>query len=146
MLQRTWVTVALAIAVVYVPIFYRVTRGPVLSLREREFVKAAVSTGQRPIETALRHVLPNVSGLVVVQIALSLSWAVLTEAALSFLGLGTPPPAPSLGSMIFEAKNTAVLAPWTLYAPGVVVVLLVAALNLVGDALRDVLDPREEGR
>lgn len=145
-LQRTWVTVALAIAVVYVPIFYRVTRGPVLSLREREFVKAAVSTGQRPIETALRHVLPNVSGLVVVQIALSLSWAVLTEAALSFLGLGTPPPAPSLGSMIFEAKNTAVLAPWTLYAPGVVVVLLVAALNLVGDALRDVLDPREEGR
>ena len=80
------------------------------------------------------------------QIALSLSWAVLTEAALSFLGLGTPPPAPSLGSMIFEAKNTAVLAPWTLYAPGVVVVLLVAALNLVGDALRDVLDPREEGR
>ena len=76
----------------------------------------------------------------------SLSWAVLSEAALSFLGLGTPPPAPSLGSMIFEAKNTAVLAPWTLYAPGVVVVLLVAALNLVGDALRDVLDPREEGR
>ncbi len=145
-LERTWVTVALAIAVVYVPIFYRVTRGPVLSLREREFVKAAVSTGQRPIETALKHVLPNVSGLVVVQVALSLSWAVLTEAALSFLGLGTPPPAPSLGSMIFEAKNTVLLAPWTLYAPGIVVVVLVAALNLVGDALRDALDPREEGR
>lgn len=145
-LTRTWVTVAIAIAVVYVPIFYRVTRGPVLSLREREFVKAAISTGQRPMATALRHVLPNVSALIVVQVALSLSWAVLTEASLSFLGLGTPPPAPSLGSMIFEAKNTVALAPWTLFAPGVVVVALVAALNLVGDALRDVLDPNEKGR
>ncbi len=145
-LQRTWVTVAVAIAVVYVPIFYRVTRGPVLSLRERDFVRAAVATGQRPLATVWRHVLPNVSSLVIVQVALSLSWAVLTEAALSFLGLGTPPPVPSLGSMIFEAKNTVLLAPWTLYAPGAVLVVLVAALNLVGDAVRDVLDPREKGR
>ncbi|OYO13821.1 diguanylate cyclase [Enemella evansiae] len=142
-LTRNWVTVAIAIAVVYVPIFYRVTRGPVLSLREVEFVRAAVSTGQNPWAVMFRHVLPNITGLVIVQVALSLSWAVLTEASLSFLGLGTPPPAPSLGSMIFEANSTVYVAPWTMVAPGVLVVLLVSALNLLGDGLRDVLDPRE---
>ncbi|WP_460769475.1 ABC transporter permease [Mariniluteicoccus flavus] len=142
-LDRNWFTVAVAIAVVYVPIFYRVTRGPVLSLREVEFVRAAVSTGQGPWSVMFRHVLPNIAPLVIVQVALSLSWAVLTEAALSFLGLGTPPPAPSLGSMIFEAKNTVYIAPWTMIAPGVLVVVLVAALNLLGDGLRDVIDPRD---
>ncbi|OYO23533.1 diguanylate cyclase [Enemella dayhoffiae] len=142
-LERNWITVAVAIAVVYVPIFYRVTRGPVLSLREVEFVRAAVSTGQNSWAVMFRHVLPNITPLVVVQVALSLSWAVLTEASLSFLGLGTPPPAPSLGSMIFEARSTVYVAPWTMIAPGVVVVLLISALNLLGDGLRDVLDPRE---
>lgn len=139
-LDRNWFTVAIAIAVVYVPIFYRVSRGPVLSLREREFVQAAVSTGQNPWATMLVHVLPNITALIIVQVALSLSWAVLTEAALSFLGLGTPPPAASLGSMIFEAKNIVVVAPWTLLAPGAMVVVLVAALNLLGDGLTDALD------
>ncbi|MDN5725416.1 MAG: ABC transporter permease [Propionibacteriales bacterium] len=139
-LDRNWFTVAIAIAVVYVPIFYRVSRGPVLSLREREFVQAAVSTGQNPWVTMFLHVLPNITALIIVQVALSLSWAVLTEAALSFLGLGTPPPAASLGSMIFEAKNIVVVAPWTLLAPGAMVVVLVAALNLLGDGLTDALD------
>lgn len=139
-LDRNWFTVALAIAVVYVPIFFRVARGPVLSLREREFVKAAVSTGQNPWATMTFHVLPNISSLVIVQTALSLSWGVLTEAALSYLGLGTPPPAPSLGSMIFEAQNVVFIAPWTLLAPGVMVVVLVAALNLLGDGLTDAFD------
>lgn len=139
-LDRTWFTVALAIAVVYVPIFFRVARGPVLSLREQDFVRAAVSTGQNPWATMALHVLPNISGLVIVQTALSLSWAVLTEASLSFLGLGTPPPAPSLGSMIFEARNVISIANWTMIAPGIVVVLLVAGLNLLGDGLRDAFD------
>lgn len=139
-LDRNWFTVALAIAVVYVPIFYRVARGPVLSLREREFVQAAVSTGQNPWATMAVHVLPNIGSLVIVQTALSLSWGVLTEAALSYLGLGTPPPAPSLGSMIFEAQNVVFVAPWTLLAPGVMVVVLVAALNLLGDGLTDAFD------
>ncbi|HZE41969.1 MAG TPA: ABC transporter permease, partial [Stackebrandtia sp.] len=89
--SRNWFTIAVAIAVVYVPIFVRVVRGPVLSLREIEYVKAAVATGQPRWSIMLRHVLPNITSIIIVQVTLSLSWAVLTEAALSFLGLGTPP-------------------------------------------------------
>lgn len=94
----------------------------------------------------MRHVLPNITSIIVIQVALSLSWAVLTEASLSFLGLGTPPPAPSLGSMIFEARSLTFVAPWTLIAPGAVVVLLVVGLNLLGDGFRDTLDPRNRGK
>ncbi|MGO1489119.1 MAG: ABC transporter permease [Arachnia sp.] len=144
--ERNWFTIAVAIAIVYVPIFIRVTRGPVLSLREIEYVKAATSTGQSRVGIMLRHVLPNITSIVIVQVTLSLSWAVLTEAALSFLGLGTPPPAPSLGSMIFEARTLVSIAPWTMIAPGVVIVLLVVGLNLLGDGLRDALDPRNRGK
>lgn len=144
--ERNWFTIAVAIAIVYVPIFIRVTRGPVLSLREVEYVKAAKSTGQSRMATMFRHVLPNITSIIIVQVTLSLSWAVLTEASLSFLGLGTPPPAPSLGSMIFEARTLLTIAPWTMIAPGVVVVLLVVGLNLLGDGLRDSLDPRNRGK
>lgn len=144
--ERNWFTIAVAIAIVYVPIFIRVTRGPVLSLREIEYVKAATSTGQSRVGIMFRHVLPNITSIVIVQVTLSLSWAVLTEAALSFLGLGTPPPAPSLGSMIFEARTLVSIAPWTMIAPGVVIVLLVVGLNLLGDGLRDALDPRNRGK
>jgi len=143
--DRTWFTIAVAIAIVYVPIFIRVTRGPVLSLREIEFVKAATSTGQSRTMVMLRHVAPNITSILIIQVTLSLSWAVLTEASLSFLGLGAPPPTPSLGSMIFEARTLVYLAPWTMIAPGVVVVLLVVGLNLLGDGLRDTLDPRNRG-
>lgn len=145
-LDRSRVTVAIAIAVVYIPIFARVIRGPVLALREMEFVKAATSTGQRPVAVMFRHVLPNVAPIVIVQVTLSLSWAFLTEAALSYLGLGAPPPAPSLGSMIFEARTLVYLAPWTMIFPGAVIVLVVVSLNVLGDALRDALDPRNRGR
>ncbi|WP_198671545.1 ABC transporter permease [Desertihabitans aurantiacus] len=141
-LARNWFTVAVAIAVVYVPIFVRTTRGATLSVRQVDFVRAAVSTGQHPLATVVRHVLPNVAGHVVVVVALALSWAVLTEAALSFLGLGTPPPAASLGSLILDARTTVFVAWWTMLFPGVLVVLLVIAFNLLGDALRDALDPR----
>ncbi|MCE0509742.1 ABC transporter permease [Microbacterium sp. KKR3/1] len=144
--DRNWFTIAVAIAIVYVPIFIRVTRGPVLSLREVEYVKAAKSTGQSRMATMFRHVLPNITSIIIVQVTLSLSWAVLTEASLSFLGLGTPPPAPSLGSMIFEARTLVAIAPWTMIAPGVIVVLLVVGLNLLGDGLRDSLDPRNRGK
>jgi peptide/nickel transport system permease protein len=145
-LARNWFTVAVAIAIVYVPIFIRVTRGPVLSLREIEYVKAAVSTGQSRWMVMLRHVLPNIMSIVVIQVALSLSWAVLTEASLSFLGLGTPPPAPSLGSMILDARTLVYVAPWTMIGPGVAIVLFVIGLNLLGDGLRDTLDPRSRDR
>lgn len=140
--DRSWFTVAVAIAVVYVPIFVRTSRGATLSVREVEFVRAAVSTGQHPLATVFRHVLPNIAGQVVVTVALALSWAVLTEAALSFLGLGTPPPAASLGSLILDARTTVFVAPWTMVFPGVLVVLLVVSFNLLGEALRDALDPR----
>ncbi|MGH8883112.1 MAG: ABC transporter permease, partial [Stackebrandtia sp.] len=119
---------------------------PVLSLREIEYVKAATSTGQRRFAIMLRHVLPNITSIVIVQITLSLSWAVMTEASLSYLGLGTPPPAPSLGQMIYDAQKLLTIAPWTLAAPGAVVVLFVVGLNLLGDGLRDVFDPRHRSR
>jgi peptide/nickel transport system permease protein len=144
-MERNWFTVAVAIAIVYVPIFIRVARGPVLSLREIEYVRAAVSSGQSRLAIMMRHVLPNITSIIIVQVSLSLSWAVLTEASLSFLGLGTPPPAPSLGSMIYEARTLVYVAPWTMIAPGIVVVLLVVGLNLLGDGLRDSFDPRKRG-
>jgi peptide/nickel transport system permease protein len=144
-MERNWFTVAVAIAIVYIPIFIRVARGPVMSLREIEYVRAAVSTGQSRLAIMLKHVLPNITSIIIVQVSLSLSWAVLTEASLSFLGLGTPPPAPSLGSMIYEARTLMYIAPFTMIAPGVVVVLLVVGLNLLGDGLRDALDPRNRG-
>lgn len=143
---RNWFTIAVAIAVVFVPIFIRVVRGPVLSLREVEFVKAAVSTGQRKSAVMLRHVLPNITSIIIVQVTLALSWAVLTEASLSFLGLGTPPPAPSLGLMILDARSLVTIAPWTMIAPAAMIVALVVGLNLLGDGLRDTFDPRSRGR
>jgi peptide/nickel transport system permease protein len=141
-LTRSWPTIALAIAIVYVPIFVRVTRGPVLSLRETDFIRAARVLGIPTWRILARHVLPNISAIVTVQVTLSLSWAVLTEASLSFLGLGTPPPAPSLGAMVFDAKVLAATAWWTLAAPGALIVVFVVGLNLLGDGLRDALDPR----
>ncbi len=144
--DRNWFTISVAIAIVYVPIFIRVTRGPVLSLREIEYVTAATSTGQSRTMVMLRHVLPNITSIIIIQVTLSLSWAVLTEASLSFLGLGAPPPTPSLGSMIFEARTLIHIAPWTMIAPGLIIVLLVVGLNLLGDGLRDALDPRNRGK
>src|SRR5690606_30913894 len=123
----------------------RVTRGPVLSLREAEFVKAGTVLGFSTARILLRHVLPSITAIVIVQVTLSLSWAVLTEASLSFLGLGTPPPTPSLGSMVLEARSLVTTAWWTMAAPGAVIVLLVVGINLLGDGLRDALDPKNEG-
>lgn len=145
-LARTWFTVAIAIAVVYIPIFVRVTRGPVLTLREADYISAARATGMGPVGIMARHVLPNITGLLVVQVTLSLSWAVLTEASLSFLGFGTPPPAASLGSMVLDAQTLVVLAPWTMIGPGAVLIALIVGLNLLGDGLRDALDPHRQGR
>jgi peptide/nickel transport system permease protein len=144
-LERNWFTIAVAIAIVYTPIFVRVSRGPVLSLRETDFVRAATVLGFSALRTLSRHVLPNILAIVIVQITLSLSWAVLTEASLSFLGLGTPPPAPSLGSMVLEARSLVTIAWWTMAAPGAAIVTLVVGLNLLGDGLRDALDPKNGG-
>ncbi len=142
-LGRGWFNVAIAIAIVYTPIFVRMARAPVLSLREAQYVLAGRLLGFSVPRLLLRHVLPNISSIVIVQITLALSWAILTESSLSFLGLGQPPPAPSLGQMVSEAKALAVVAPWTLFAPALVIVIAVVGLNLLGDGLRDALDPTQ---
>jgi peptide/nickel transport system permease protein len=141
-----WQNTAIAIAIVYTPIFVRVARGPVLSLREADFVLAGRVLGFSPARLLLRHVLPNVTAPVVVQVALALSWAILTESSLSFLGLGTAPPAASLGLMVSDARTLAAQAWWTLAFPAGAIVVAVIALNLLGDGLRDALDPtRRDG-
>jgi peptide/nickel transport system permease protein len=94
----------------------------------------------------LRHVLPNVSAPIVVQVTLALSWAILTESSLSFLGLGTQPPAASLGLMVSDSRNTVSTAWWTLTFPALGIVIAVIALNLLGDGVRSALDPRRSGR
>ncbi len=132
----------LAIGVVYTPIFARVARGPVLSIKAMEFVEAARSMGARHPRILLRHVLPNTVAPIIVQVSLALSWAMLTEAGLSFLGLGTIPPAPSWGSMLSDSRRLMEIAPWIAVFPGLAIMLGVLGFNLLGDGLRDALDPR----
>ncbi len=139
-------TTILAIAIVYTPIFARVARGPVLSLKEREFITAARSIGVRGGGILWRHILPNTLAPLIVQVSLALSWALLTEAGLSFLGLGTQPPAASWGLMLSSGRNLAENAPWLMLYPGVAIMLGVLGFNLLGDGLRDVLDPRLRGQ
>ena len=144
-LERNWVTVSLAIGTVYMPIFARVARGPVLALRSVEYVTASTAIGRGRMSTLFAHVVPNMRGILVVQVTLSLSWSILTEASLSFLGFGTPPPAASLGGMVFDAQTLSTIAPWMLAFPGAALVVFVVGLNLVGDSLRSALDPRSRG-
>jgi peptide/nickel transport system permease protein len=135
--------VVLAIAVVYTPIFARVVRGPVLALREREFVEASRALGARPRRIVARHIVPNLASVLVVQASIALSWAILTEASLSFLGLSAQPPAPSWGAMLNEGRQNLELAPHLAVFPGLAIMLAVLGFNLLGDGLRDALDPRQ---
>jgi peptide/nickel transport system permease protein len=145
-LGRGWFNTVIAIAIVYTPIFVRVTRGPVLTVRELEFVKAGRVLGYRPARLLFRHVLPNVTAPIIVQCALALSWAILTETSLSFLGLGTQPPNPSLGLMVSEARTLVTRAWGVLGAPATAIAVAVIGLNLLGDGLRDAFDPTRSGR
>lgn len=135
-----------AIAVVYTPIFARVVRGPALSLKQRDFVDAARTFGSSQAYVLTRHLLLNLVAPLAVQVTLALAWALLTEAGLSFLGLGTQPPAPSLGVMLSESKNLMQQAPWLMLFPALTIMLGILGFNLTGDALRDILDPRTQGR
>lgn len=135
-------TSVLAIAIVYTPIFTRVVRGPALSLKTRSFVDAARTFGSSRRYILSRHLLLNLVGPMTVQVTLALAWSLLTEAGLSFLGLGTQPPHPSLGLMLADARNLMEMAPWLLIWPAVTIMLAVLGFNLLGDALRDVLDPK----
>jgi peptide/nickel transport system permease protein len=137
----TWTSVA-AIAIVYMPIFTRVVRGPALSLKHREFVDAARIFGSSRSYILTRHLMLNLAAPLTVQITLALAWSLLTEAGLSFLGLGTQPPAASLGLMLADSRNLMETAPWLLAFPALAVLLGILGFNLLGDALRDILDPR----
>ena len=139
-------TSVVAIAAVYTPIFARVVRGPTLSLKRRDFVDAARTFGSSEGYILTRHLLLNLVAPLTVQVTLALAWALLTEAGLSFLGLGTQPPAPSLGLMMSEARNLMQQAPWLLVFPGLTIMLGILGFNLFGDALRDILDPRTQRR
>jgi peptide/nickel transport system permease protein len=135
--------VILAITVVYTPIFARVVRGPVLALKEREFVEASRALGAPAHRIVGRHILPNLASVLVVQTSIALSWAILTEASLSFLGLSAQPPTPSWGSMLNEGRQNLELAPHLAVFPGLAIMLAVLGFNLLGDGLRDALDPRQ---
>ncbi|WP_349360705.1 ABC transporter permease [Stappia sp.] len=136
------VPTAAAIAIVYTPIFARLLRGPALVVAESDFVMSARSIGASDLRIILHHILPNLVSVILVQFSLLLSSAILVEASLSFLGLGTQPPTPSLGMMLSEGRNFLFLAPWAAIFSGVAILIVAFALNLFGDALRDDLDPR----
>jgi peptide/nickel transport system permease protein len=131
----------LAIAIVYTPIFARVMRGPVLAERAKEYVEAVRALGATRVTVALKHILPNVVSPFVVQGTVALSQAILIEASLSYLGLSAQPPTPSWGNMLNEGRTYLETAPWISVFPGLAIMLSVLAFNLIGDGLRDVLDP-----
>ncbi len=133
----------IAIGISATPIFIRLTRGQVLSVKAEDYVEAARALGNPPWRIALAHILPNILPALLVQATLSIAAAIIAEAALSFLGLGQQPPAPSWGSMLNAAQRFLTQAPWMAIWPGFAIFLVVLSLNLLGDGLRDALDPRQ---
>jgi len=133
----------IAIGVSATPIFVRLTRGQVINVKVEDYIEAARALGNPPFRIAWRHVLPNILAPVLVQATLATAAAIIAEASLSFLGLGQQPPAPSWGSMLNVAKNYVDNAPWMAIWPGLAIFVLVLAFNVLGDGLRDALDPRQ---
>jgi peptide/nickel transport system permease protein len=134
----------IAIGITATPIFIRITRAQVLSVKVEDYVEAARAIGNPHLRIALRHILPNVTAPILVQATLAIAAAVIAEASLSFLGLGQQPPAPSWGSMLNTARNYIDHAPWMAVWPGLCIFLLVLSFNLLGDGLRDALDPKHK--
>jgi peptide/nickel transport system permease protein len=132
----------IAIAIAFIPRFARVARGPTLVLKENEFIMAARACGATDARIIFRHILPNLVGEIVVMGSLWVSTAIIVESSLSFLGLGVQPPAPSWGMMIKSGVDSIRLAPWLAVFPGLAISLAVLAFNLLGDGLRDLLDPK----
>ncbi|MBW3665087.1 MAG: ABC transporter permease [Actinobacteria bacterium] len=133
----------IAIGIVFTPIFARVVRGSVLSVREEVFVRAVRSLGASDLRIVFRHILPNVAAPIIVQTSLSFAFAILTEAALSFLGVGVQPPEPAWGLMLQDGRGVIDLAWWMGVFPGLAIFVTVMAFNVVGDGLRDALDPKQ---
>ncbi len=136
-------TTTLAIGIVFTPIFARVARASTLAVRTEPYVAASRTMGTGDLFILSHHVLPNISGPLIVQTSLSLAFATLSEAALSFLGLGIQPPQPSLGRMIYDSQGFVTMAWWMAVFPGAAIFVIVLAFNLLGDGLRDVLDPKQ---
>ena len=132
----------LAIAIVYSAPFARVARAAVLRVREDAFVEASRALGASNPRVLWGHIMPNAFAPLLVEVTLRLAYAILSEASLSYLGLGTPPPAPAWGQMIADGRRTLELAPWASIGPGLAIMLTVLGFNLLGDGLRDILDPR----
>lgn len=139
--------VAIAIGLVTFPSLSRIVRGPVLSIKEQQYVEAARGTGATNVRIMVQHILPNIMGLIIVVATARFGSAILVESSLSFLGLGPPPPTPTWGSMLSgDAIYIMQQAWWLAVFPGAAITLVVLGFNLFGDALRDVLDPRLRGR
>jgi len=134
--------VVVAVGIAGIATYTRLVRGQVLSARRQPYVRAAVTVGARDLRILLRHILPNVLGPIVVLATLDVGWVILTASALGFLGLGAQPPIPEWGAMLNEGRGYLRNAPWVTVAPGMAIALAVVAVNLVGDYLRDALDPR----
>ncbi|WP_078549836.1 nickel transporter permease [Litchfieldia alkalitelluris] len=132
----------IAIAIINVPNFGRLIRSKVLSVKEEEFITAAKSTGMRDARILFHHILPNSMAPIIVQGSLAIATAIIEAAALGFLGLGAQPPNPEWGKMLADSKNYLVQAPWTMIFPGLAIMLTVLGFNLMGDGLRDALDPK----
>jgi peptide/nickel transport system permease protein len=133
----------IAIGVSAMPLFIRLTRGQVLAVKTEDYVEGARAVGLNHFEIMTRYILPNIVAPIIVQATLTIATAIIAEASLSFLGLGQQPPAPSWGSMLNVAKNFLSQAPWMAMWPGIAIFLVVIGFNLLGDGLRDALDPRE---
>jgi len=132
----------LAIGIFNIPVFARITRGSALSIYKREFILAARTSGKGEIRIAMEHILPNVASVLIVHGTIQFALGILAEAGLSYLGLGTQPPMPSWGKMLSESQTMMFFAPQLAILPGLAIVLTVLGLNLLGDGLRDILDPR----
>ena len=132
----------LAIGIFNIPVFARITRGSALSIYKREFILAARTSGKGEVRIAMDHILPNIASVLIVQGTIQFALGILAEAGLSYLGLGTQPPLPSWGKMLSESQTMMFFAPQLAILPGLAIVLTVLGLNLLGDGLRDILDPR----
>jgi peptide/nickel transport system permease protein len=142
MLGPSLTNAMIAIGIINIPVYARLVRATTLATKRREFVEAAVVAGCTDSRLLRRHIFPNITAPLIVQTSLSFSIAVLTEASLSFLGLGTQPPDPSWGTMVNSGQRLIELSPWQAVFPGIAIAVTVLGINLVGDGLRDTLDPR----
>lgn len=139
---RSMIGVAVALGIGYAPVFARVTYSSVVGLRERGYIEASRALGASSLRILWKDLFPNVLPIMLVQMTAMISWAILAEAGLGFIGLGVNPPVPSWGLMLSKARDYLMTEPWMTIAPGVVILITVFAFNLLGDGLRDVLDPR----